>query len=829
MDSCLVGKGSGACPSMRLRGGAHPGLLRSKKTSTAVAARLGIVLLLTAAPLFGQTILDTIPGTADYQVFGKVIDVAGDVDGDGRDDLIIGTPDHSTVGMSNGAAFLVSGFDGSLLHSFHGEAASYRLGSAVAGGLDVDGDGVPDVILGAPYADHNFTDSGSAYVHSGADGSLIRRIDGFYFNSRMGTGVGLMPDINGDGLAETVVSNPDTNSTALFSRVIVHSGADGAVLLTIDGPPSTVIFGERLDVSGDMDGDGGPEILVGTPDLFRVEVYSGLDGHLVHTFQGEEQDDYGVSLAAVGDLDGDGRDDLVIGAPKDSSGFERGGAAHAYSGMDGQLLFTVLGQWERDELGTSVGPAGDPDGDGQRDLVLGAPKADSIQGNGDDRGRFVIVSGADGSVLHAHADPTSEAGDALGCSVTGGGDFNGDGFDDVAAGLCNSSLGGDHSGAVQLVSIRYRAQGLTPDAGLFQEPTAVVLSGSGFDTLLPAEVWFGDQPATDVVVVDASTVTCLAPPGDEDEQVPVVFMQDGLTVAPGLSFTHEGTTLTGFDPDHGPKPGGTVVTLIGRHFPDDGSLAVTFGAEVATVIEVESPTVAIVEAPPYPDQYGVLITVTSSQGSDVSDETYHFQSKWLDVERGNLTGGTVVTAAGELVLTDLADTTVTVGGVQALVLDLGSDSVTFVTPGVPAATGLDLNVRVDNSTGSQQITTPFLYTPTLQASFEGSTPQGGVLSLEFTTDPAATGPQFAWLWLASFTGPDLNHPVDGWAGLFHHPIALFVLFGAPLPEGQLQYPVPVVPSEAAGVVFRLQGAVSGEGGLEGSLTNTTTFSIPIGP
>ena len=135
----------------------------------------------------------------------------------------------------------------------------------------------------------------------------------------------------------------------------------------------------------------------------------------------------------------------------------------------------------------------------------------------------------------------------------------------------------------------------------------------------------------------------------------------------------------------------------------------------------------------------------------------------------------------------------------------------------------------DNSTGSQQITTPFLYTPTLQASFEGSTPQGGVLSLEFTTDPAATGPQFAWLWLASFTGPDLNHPVDGWAGLFHHPIALFVLFGAPLPEGQLQYPVPVVPSEAAGVVFRLQGAVSGEGGLEGSLTNTTTFSIPIGP
>ena len=147
---------------------------------------------------------------------------------------------------------------------------------------------------------------------------------------------------------------------------------------------------------------------------------------VLHTFDGESADDYlGVSVSGAGDVNRDGFADLICGA----YGYGWVGAAYVFSGVDGSILYTFVGDSTNDYFGYSVSGAEDVNGDGFPDFIVGAFGADI---NGKNSGRARVFSGLDGSVLYTF-DGDSKF-DNFGWSVSGAGDVNGDGFGDLIVG-----------------------------------------------------------------------------------------------------------------------------------------------------------------------------------------------------------------------------------------------------------------------------------------------------------------------------------------------------------------------------------------------------------
>jgi FG-GAP repeat len=325
--------------------------------------------------------------------FGAAIAGVGDLDADGRDDLLVGEPRALIAGQRRGRALVYSGADGSVLFAIHGGAERSRFGQAVAGGGDVDGDGTPDFAVGAP-------------MGSGAAGS-----------------------------------------------VTVFSGANGKRLFSVSGEATGDEFGSAAALVGDVDGDGHADLLVGAPksdaagsNAGRAYLYSGRDHALLLTHDGAAWDQLGASVSAAGDLDGDGGADLWIGAPFSDSGGFNSGSAYARSGSSGVLLFALHGSAPGDQLGFDVQPAGDVDADGNLDLLACAPAADT---GGFDSGAAIVVAASSGSSLATL--PGWSAG-IYASAVAGAGDIDGDGRADVLLGAAGAHGSDPQSGAVRCFS-----------------------------------------------------------------------------------------------------------------------------------------------------------------------------------------------------------------------------------------------------------------------------------------------------------------------------------------------------------------------------------------
>ena len=388
------------------------------------------------APTFSQTIthvpLYTFDGDpsqlgVNYQadLFGFSVSGAGDVNGDGYADLIVGAYLDANNGPDSGSARVFSGGDGSVLYTFDGDSTGDFLGLSVSDAGDVNGDGYADLFVGAPYSDSNDTNSGTARVLSGVDGSILYDFDGDSARGVLGNSVSDAGDVNGDGVPDLIAGGR--------GGARVFSGIDGSVLYDLS---VGVTFNVAASGAGDVNGDGFADLIVGArfddnngSSSGSARVFSGADGSVLYNFVGDSaMDFFGTSVSGAGDVNGDGFADLIVGATGDDNNGANSGSARVFSGVDGSVLYNFDGDSTGDLFGISVSGAGDVNDDGFDDLIVGSIFDDN---NGSNSGSARLFSGIDGTVLYTF---DGGAGNEFGRSVSGAGDVNGDGVADFIVG-----------------------------------------------------------------------------------------------------------------------------------------------------------------------------------------------------------------------------------------------------------------------------------------------------------------------------------------------------------------------------------------------------------
>lgn len=352
----------------------------------------------------------TIDGGFTGANFGASVATGGDVDGDGTPDLLVGAPESAIGGPETGSVELHSGASGALLRTYFGGSPGHRFGFAVAFLGDLDADGRDD--YGAGGLDGNYV-----RIWSGATGHLIATIFGDASGDQFGSSLCGVGDVNADGVPDFAVGAPGSdlaNSDAGLVRVF--SGLDASVLYDVTGAGASSEFGYALARAGRVDGDAVEDFVVGSSTGSNfAEVRSGADGALIHAFVGDASIDwFGTAVAGVGDANGDGASDVLIGA---SQGLLGRGYARLYSGATGELLFNFGGGAPLDLFGWSVSPAGDVDGDGRADFAIGAPFSEGAGGAWINAGAVHVYSGRNGTLITTFYGTADD--EALGWSVAG--------------------------------------------------------------------------------------------------------------------------------------------------------------------------------------------------------------------------------------------------------------------------------------------------------------------------------------------------------------------------------------------------------------------------
>ncbi|MCB9490416.1 MAG: FG-GAP repeat protein, partial [Deltaproteobacteria bacterium] len=395
--------------------------------------------------------------------YGNVVSSAGDVNGDGYDDVIVGAPDWNGDGSKIGRAFVYLGSAAGLAATPHVvyEGAldnEPSFGRSVSRAGDVNGDGYDDVIVGEGGTVGDGSKGGAAKVYLGsasgltagdADWTVIGDHAGDFFGISL-SGAG---DVNGDGYDDVMIgasaySKGQGNEGAAFVYFGSKAGLSSIPDWSDEPDAEDARMGSVLRSVGDVNDDGYDDIIVGAPDYSSSGNDEDKHKGMARVYYGSETGpsadadwtyvggsaylSFASSVAGAGDVNGDGYDDVIVGSHLYEEEYPNEGAAFVFLGSKDGL--SAEADWSDrsgvalGHFGVSVAPLGDVNDDGYDDVVIGAT------GTGVPR-ISVYLGSADG--LSTDADWTLDempGMENLGLSVAGAGDVNGDGWDDLLAG-----------------------------------------------------------------------------------------------------------------------------------------------------------------------------------------------------------------------------------------------------------------------------------------------------------------------------------------------------------------------------------------------------------
>jgi hypothetical protein len=405
------------------------------------------ILVVVAASFFArssaaQTLLFEEHGESPYDRAGWAAAMVGDVDADGAEDFCIGAAGWWS--STPGTARVYSGRTRQVIHTWLGMAPKDNFGSAIAAAADVDGDGHPDVAVGAE--EFSYVD-----LYSGQTGVLIRRITGTV-DSHFGWSVAAGGKVDGDAVPDLIVG------TYNASQVFVYSGTTGALIRQHNGGDG---LGFSLAFLPDINGDGRDEYVAGAPgypNIPYVRLFNGATGSVLWSNTAPlNTDELGHAVAAIADISGDGIAEVVAGATQDP-GIGSGGSGEGYvrllNGATGATL------WESIYFGRTLAAVGDVDGDTFEDVATS-------------NGQWVrVLSGLTGSpILDIPAPPGVGYKDKFGNTFASG-DANDDGLRDLLIGAPHANLNGTYSGTTFAYTIvrsvevyceaKVNSQGCTP-------------------------------------------------------------------------------------------------------------------------------------------------------------------------------------------------------------------------------------------------------------------------------------------------------------------------------------------------------------------------------
>ncbi len=467
--------------------------------------------------------------------------------------------------------------------------ASY--GRSVSGAGDVNGDGYEDVIVGAPLFDNGQVDEGAAFLYYGSAAGLSAspgwNAQSNQVGAQFGFSVSTAGDINNDGYDDVIIGAPyfdnvEINEGRVFLYMGSSTGLNTTAIWTSESDEPGALYGYDVASAGNINNDAFDDIIIGAPIYDYFDFGDPNQGGMIFSFygsatglsamadwqhtEGDEETGYGISVSTARDVNSDGYDDVIVGA--NTWGWEGDGRAFLYygsaTGLGATFAWSDFGSYEAAFFGTSVSTAGDVNADGFSDVIISAPNMAGLAGDG-------IVYLYYGSETGISINPdwqigTDQESADYGQSISTAGDMNGDGYSDIIIGVPDYSHGQTEEGVIYIFTggpdgipgtTAWVAESNQINGNLGSSvASAGDVNGDGFDDVISGAPFF-DNGQTDEgqARVYLGNSGCETPP-----DVTFVFADDIVCAADGIytltdgipsGGTYTGTGIVGtnqFDP-----------------------------------------------------------------------------------------------------------------------------------------------------------------------------------------------------------------------------------------------------------------------------------------